>query len=148
MKEQSIYLVNGPNLNLLGKRQPDIYGNKDLPTLERELTRIAQNQGVVLNCFQSNHEGELVEYIHTISPEDYLLINAAAYTHTSVALRDAILAKKIPTIEIHLSNIYSREDFRQRSYLRDVALGIIMGLGEQSYHLALQYCLNEINNSK
>ena len=143
---KNIYLVNGPNLNLLGSRETDIYGSSDLSSIEKKLIAAAKEKNTILHCFQSNDEGDIVSYIHNIPESSCLIINAAAYTHTSVAIRDAILAKRLRTVEVHLSNIYTREEFRHHSYLRDIVLGIIMGFGEQSYHLALQYFLND--NSK
>src|SRR5688572_4673642 len=116
---KTILVVNGPNLNLLGTREPDRYGRVTLPEIERELTETARAAGAAVTCFQSNTEGEIVERIQRAGSDgvDFILINPAAYTHTSVAIRDALAAVRIPFIEIHLSNIHAREPFRQRSYL-------------------------------
>ena len=134
-----VLLLNGPNLNLLGSREPEIYGHTTLGDVEASLAREARALGLSLDSFQSNHEGELVERIHAAREQtDYILINPGAFTHTSVALRDALLGVDIPFIEVHLSNTHKREHFRQHSYLSDVAAGVIMGLGTQGYSLALQ----------
>lgn len=136
----ALLLLNGPNLNLLGSREPDVYGRTTLTDIEAELGETAGKLGHTLHCLQSNHEGELVERIHR-APADgirFILINPGAFTHTSVALRDALLGVGIPFIEVHLSNVHAREDFRHRSYLSDIAAGIILGLGVDSYRLALQ----------
>ena len=134
-----ILVMHGPNLNLLGKRERQIYGQISLEEINAQLQREAQQKGHTLEVFQSNHEGELVDYIQQRGPRaDLLIMNPAAYTHTSVALRDAILAVEIPLIEVHLSNIYQREPFRHRSYLTDIAIGQVVGFGAVSYHLALE----------
>lgn len=140
---KSILVVNGPNLNLLGSREPDRYGTVTLAAIEQELTSQAQHAGVSLGCFQSNSESELIERIHQAGAEgvDFILINPAAYTHTSVAIRDSLAAVHIPFIEIHLSNVYAREPFRKRSYFSDLALGVISGLGAKGYALALAYAV-------
>lgn len=133
-------LLNGPNLNLLGTREPGIYGSATLPQIENELTRTAQELGHSLACFQSNQEGLLVDRVHAARAEGtaFILINPGAYTHTSVALRDALLGVGIPFIEIHLSNVFTREPFRHHSYFSDIAVGCIVGLGPLGYQLALQ----------
>ncbi len=138
---KNILVVNGPNLNLLGSREPEHYGNVTLTSIEEELKRQAQGLSVALECFQSNSESELIDRIQRAGGEgvDFILINPAAYTHTSVALRDALAAVGIAFIEIHLSNVYARESFRQRSYFSDLALGVISGLGARGYALALAY---------
>jgi len=135
-----LLLLNGPNLNLLGNREPDRYGTRTLGDIEAELRVEAQQLGHHLSCFQSNHEGALVDRIHQARAEgiSFILFNPGAYTHTSIALRDALLGVAIPFIEIHLSNVHAREPFRQRSYLSDVAAGVISGLGPLGYRLALQ----------
>jgi 3-dehydroquinate dehydratase-2 len=140
---KNILVVNGPNLNLLGTREPDRYGSVTLPAIEQELTASAQRAGAVLACFQSNSEAEIVDRIQQAAPQavDFILINPAAYTHTSVAIRDALAAVRIPFIEIHLSNIHARESFRKRSYLSDLAVGVVSGLGAKGYRLALDYAL-------
>ncbi|MGM0564464.1 MAG: type II 3-dehydroquinate dehydratase [Pseudomonadota bacterium] len=140
-----VLLLNGPNLNLLGLREPEVYGHQTLDDIVAALDGEAQQLGLSLTHRQSNHEGELVEAIHAARDEaDFILINPAALTHTSVALRDALLGVAIPFIEIHLSNTHRREDFRQRSYLSDVAVGVISGLGAQGYSLALQAAARQL----
>ena len=134
-----ILLLNGPNLNLLGSREPDLYGRTTLPDLERSLTTLAHNSGHQLETFQSNSEAELVDRIQGAAANvDFILINPGAFTHTSVALRDALLAVAIPFIEVHLSNVHAREDFRRHSYFSDIAEGTISGLGPVGYELALR----------
>ena len=133
-----ILLINGPNLNLLGTREPEIYGSKTLVQLEDELVKAARKNKVQLKCFQSNHEGEIVDEIQkSIGKMEGILINAGGFTHTSIAIRDALIGTQIPFIEIHISNIFNREDFRKESFLTDKALGIISGFGTKSYKLAL-----------
>ena len=142
-----ILVLNGPNLNLLGKREPEIYGNTTLDDIINNLKLIAQKFHITLDSFQSNFEGELLNKtaelldIHC----DFLIINPAALTHTSVAWRDTLSAIKTPFIEVHLSNIYSREEFRKKSYFSDIAVGIISGLGKDGYELALDYAIKHIN---
>ena len=135
-----ILVLNGPNLNLLGDREPEIYGHHRLADIEQELSELAQSTGHHLDCMQSNHEGDLVDAIHDALEQkiDFIMINPGAYTHTSVAIRDALAGTQIPFIEIHLSNTHAREDFRQHSYLSPIASGIIMGLGVTGYRLGLQ----------
>lgn len=142
----SILLLNGPNLNLLGTREPGHYGHATLADIERRLTAQAEAAGHQLTAFQSNAEHALVERIHQAGADgvDYILINPAAFTHTSVALRDALLGVKIPFIEVHLSNVHAREPFRQHSYLSDVAAGVIAGLGAQGYEFALQAAISRL----
>jgi 3-dehydroquinate dehydratase-2 len=133
-----ILLINGPNLGQLGKREPELYGTATLADIEALLTRQAQALGHELTAFQSDAEHALIERIHAARDgADFILLNPAAFTHTSIALRDAILSVGIPFIEIHLSNVASREPFRQRSYLADIALGTVAGFGITSYELAL-----------
>ena len=134
----SMLVVNGPNLNLLGKREPEIYGPADLEAIEGRCRKHAEALGVQVEFLQSNHEGQLVEFIQA-APEAHqgLILNAAAYTHTSVALVDAIKAIDIPVIEVHMSNIYSREPFRKHSYISPVAIGSICGFGPDVYLLAM-----------
>ena len=139
----NILLVHGPNLNLLGKRQPEIYGTQTLDNINHYLIQVAQKQGIELKAFQSNHEGEIVSKIGAnIDWANGILINPAAYTHTSIAIRDALSAVSIPVIEIHLSNIYKREDFRHHSYVSPIAVGVICGFGNHSYELALNAMIN------
>jgi len=132
-----ILVIHGPNLHLLGKRENRIYGKFTLSDLNKELKNIAKKRNISLETFQSNFEGKIVDKISE-SKYDFLIINPAAYTHTSVAIRDAILGTEKPTIEVHISNIFKREDFRKKSLISDVVLGIITGLGKLSYLLALQ----------
>jgi 3-dehydroquinate dehydratase-2 len=139
----NILLVHGPNLNLLGKRQPEIYGTQTLDNINHYLIQVAQKQGIELKTFQSNHEGEIVSEIGAnIDWANGILINPAAYTHTSIAIRDALSAVSLPVIEIHLSNIYKREDFRHHSYVSPIAVGVINGFGNHSYELALNAIIN------
>ncbi len=135
-----ITVLNGPNLNLLGVREPGHYGNKTLQDIENTVKLKAENLGHQLQFYQSNAEHEIVEQIHDAfqSHVDFIIINPAAFTHTSVAIRDALLATKIPFIEVHLSNVHAREDFRSHSYFSDIAVGVICGLGASGYELALQ----------
>jgi 3-dehydroquinate dehydratase-2 len=141
-----ILVLHGPNLNLLGVREPEIYGRTTLSDIHARLEARAQATGVRLESFQSNHEGELVDRIQAAMEEgvDFILINPGAYTHTSVALRDALAAVSIPFIEVHLSNIHAREPFRHRSYLSDRAVGVICGLGAYGYEAALEYALRTL----
>jgi len=135
----TLLLLNGPNLNLLGTREPGLYGTKTLPEIEQEVADAARSLGHTLNSFQSNPESELVDRIQQEKQStDFILFNPGAFSHTSLALRDAILAVDIPFIEIHISNVHAREEFRQKSFFSDVALGTIIGLGPQGYKLALQ----------
>lgn len=134
-----VLVLNGPNLNLLGLREPGLYGSRTLPQIDAALQEQAGALGVALESFQSNHEGALVDRIHAArGAVDGILINAGAYTHTSVALRDALLAVAIPYVELHLSNTHARESFRHHSFLADRALGVICGFGPTSYRLALE----------
>ncbi|EPL9569086.1 type II 3-dehydroquinate dehydratase [Providencia rettgeri] len=140
-----ILLLNGPNLNLLGMREPGIYGNKTLPNIVSKLTQEAGDLGVKFSHFQSNAEHELIDRIHAARHDvDFILINPAAFTHTSVAIRDALLAVCLPFIEIHLSNVHAREPFRQHSYFSDMAVGVICGLGVDGYSFALQAAVNRV----
>ena len=134
-----ILVINGPNLNLLGQREPERYGKSTLADITASLDKLALELGVSLSHFQSNAEHELIATIQRARNQaNFILINAAAYTHTSIALRDALLAVQIPFIEVHLSNIYARESFRQQSYLSDIAVGMIAGLGPVGYECALR----------
>ena len=134
-----ILVIHGPNLNLLGQREPGHYGADTLESINQELTDLATLSAVALETFQSNHEGEIIDRLHRTLNDgtDFIIINPAAYTHTSIAIRDAFLACAKPFIEVHLSNVHARENFRHRSYLSDVAIGVISGLGKDSYLLAL-----------
>jgi len=144
--EAAVLVLHGPNLNLLGTREPAIYGHDSLRGIDARLEAQARAAGVRLLTFQSNHEGALVDRVQAARNESvrYVLINPAAFTHTSVALRDALVAVAIPYIEIHLSNVHAREPFRHHSYFSDKAVGTIVGLGAQGYELALQFALRQI----
>ncbi|AGF49317.1 type II 3-dehydroquinate dehydratase [Candidatus Kinetoplastidibacterium galati] len=141
---KNILVLHGPNLNLLGVREPTIYGNISLSTIDSSLRKIASEAMVDISIVQSNHEGHLIDIIHDshLKRNDFLIINAGAYTHTSIALRDAISAVSIPFIEVHISNVYKRESFRSLSYLSDIAIGVISGLGISGYESALRYAIN------
>ena len=132
-------LLNGPNLNLLGSREPEIYGSVTLEEIEKKLRLMASERGHELICYQSNAEHDLVEQIHLAKKEEVkcIVFNPGAFTHSSIAIRDALSGVEIPFIEVHISNIYSREDFRQKSFLSDIAEGVISGLGVEGYELAL-----------
>ncbi len=145
----SILVLHGPNLNLLGTREPELYGAETLDDVNLLLTTKAQQVGHHVLTFQSNAEYELIERIHEARTEgiDFIIINPAAFTHTSVALRDAILGVSIPFIEVHISNVHAREEFRTHSYFSDVAVGVICGLGIQGYELALQAALRQLEKS-
>lgn len=138
-----ILIVHGPNLNLLGMREPEIYGKTTLHDINRNLTQLAANAGIELDFFQSNAESALVDRIQQTMNDgtDFIIINPAAYTHTSVAMRDALAAVRLPFIEVHLSNVFSREPFRHHSYFSDLAVGVISGLGAKGYELALEYVM-------
>ena len=143
----NILLINGPNLNLLGTREPDIYGSKTLIDIEQDLTKAAESKKVLLEFFQSNHEGEIVDKIHdSVNSIQGILINAGAFTHTSISIRDALIGSKIPFVELHISNVFSREDFRKESFLTDKAIGIISGFGISSYSLALEGIIGYLCN--
>ena len=149
-ERKSILVLHGPNLNLLGMREPEHYGKETLEGINRLLTEQAQAAGITLETFQSNSEADLVGKLHTLTGKsvDFIIINPAAFTHTSVALRDALAAVKIPFIEVHLSNVYARESFRHHSYFSDIAVGVISGLGAQGYISALSYAINKIAPSQ
>ncbi|MEP1768267.1 MAG: type II 3-dehydroquinate dehydratase [Sulfitobacter sp.] len=134
----SVLVINGPNLNLLGQRQPEVYGRTTLADIEASCAAHAAGLGLGLSCFQSNHEGAMIDAIHAAkATHDALVINAGAYTHTSIALMDAVASVELPMVEVHLSNIHAREEFRHTSYLSKVALGQICGFGSQGYLMAL-----------
>ena len=142
-----VHVIHGPNLNMLGKREPEIYGDQSLENINTDLTHKAKNLGIILEAFQSNHEGKIVEKIQDIfnQKSNGIIINPAAFTHTSVAIRDALLLLDIPIIEVHLSNIYKREEFRHKSMLSDIVTGQITGLGSLGYTLALNAIAEDIN---
>lgn len=141
---KTVLVLHGPNLNLLGSREPDVYGHTTLNEINQRLTEIADKNGAVLASFQSNAEAELVERVQQARTDgtEFIVINPAAFTHTSVALRDALAAVGIPFIEVHLSNVFAREAFRKESFFSDLAVGVISGLGAAGYEYAVQYALN------
>jgi 3-dehydroquinate dehydratase-2 len=145
-----VLILNGPNLNLLGAREPGHYGSARLDLINEHLGVVADKAGAQLMTFQSNSEFELIDHVHAAVHEeiDFIVFNPAAFTHTSVALRDALLAVKIPFIEVHLSNVHAREDFRKHSYFSDIAVGVISGLGPVGYELALQAALSYLDDKK
>ena len=140
----NVLVLHGPNLNLLGTREPAVYGSATLPDIDRELTQIAKEAGASLQSLQSNHEGVLIDRVHAARNDgtDFIVINPGAFTHTSVALRDAFAGVAIPFVEVHLSNVHRREPFRHHSYFSDLAEGVIVGLGAQGYSLALRFALS------
>lgn len=145
---KKVLVIHGPNLDLLGQRETDVYGISTLQDINNQLEQLAQGNKVALTFLQSNHEGNIVDAIGKAPQEGFhaILINPAAYTHTSVAIRDAVSAINIPTIEVHLSNIYAREDFRHKSLIAPVSLGQVSGFGVQSYFLGLQAIIHLLNN--
>jgi 3-dehydroquinate dehydratase-2 len=144
-----VLVLNGPNLNLLGEREPAIYGGRSLAEIEAELSEVARTRQAEVVFFQSNHEGALVDRIQVARQDgtDFLIVNAGALTHTSIAVRDALAAVGLPFIEVHLSNVHRREPFRHRSYLSDIALGTIVGLGAAGYRYALEHALAHVNRN-
>ena len=149
---KSILVLHGPNLNLLGAREPEHYGNLTLADINNNLQAIAKQVNIALEAYQSNAEADIVtkiqslaSYSTTVNRVDFIIINPAAFTHTSIAIRDAISAVKIPFIEVHLSNVFARESFRHHSYFSDIAIGVISGLGAEGYYAALRYAMNELN---
>jgi 3-dehydroquinate dehydratase-2 len=140
----NVLVLHGPNLNLLGTREPAVYGSVTLPDIDRELAQIAKEAGSTLQSLQSNHEGVLIDRVHAARTDgtDFIVINPGAFTHTSVALRDAFAGVAIPFVEVHLSNVHRREPFRHHSYFSDLAEGVIVGLGAQGYYLALRFALS------
>ncbi|MFZ4378563.1 MAG: type II 3-dehydroquinate dehydratase [Polynucleobacter sp.] len=145
-KKASILVIQGPNLNLLGTREPEVYGKTTLEDIHKKLGEIATAHSVELDTYQSNHEGELIDRIQKAKQDgvDFIIINPGAFTHTSVALRDVLAGVAIPFTEIHLSNIHQREEFRKHSYLSDIATGVICGLGAIGYELALQAAITRL----
>lgn len=148
MPAKSILVLHGPNLNLLGLREPEHYGNLTLDAINQRLTAQAKLANVALEAYQSNSEADLVSKIQTFATNkcDFIIINPAAFTHTSVAMRDALSAIKVPFIEVHLSNVYAREAFRHHSYFTDIAVGVISGLGSHGYKMALDYAIEQIKS--
>jgi 3-dehydroquinate dehydratase-2 len=140
----NVLVLHGPNLNLLGTREPAVYGSTTLADIERDLLQIAQEAGSTLQSLQSNHEGVLIDRVHAARTDgtDFIVINPGAFTHTSVALRDAFAGVAIPFVEVHISNVHRREPFRHHSYFSDLAEGVIVGLGVQGYALALRFALS------
>ena len=141
-------VLNGPNLNLLGKREPELYGETSLDQVVENLSKISDKSGHELSDFQSNAEHELVDLIHKAKDNNVkcIIFNPGAFTHSSIALRDALAGTEIPFIEVHISNIYSREDFRQKSFLSEIAVGVISGLGVEGYELALKVAISRYGN--
>ena len=139
-----LLVLHGPNLNLLGTREPDIYGSKTLDQINADLGAIAANAGVKLESFQSNHEGALIDRVQAAKRDgvDFIVINPGGFTHTSIALRDALLGVALPFVEVHLSNVHAREDFRRHSYFSDVAVGVIAGLGTAGYDAAVRFAIS------
>ena len=148
-KKASILVIQGPNLNLLGTREPDVYGKTTLEDIHQKLGELAKAQSVDLSTYQSNHEGELIDRIQKAKQDgvDFIIINPGAFTHTSVALRDVLAGVAIPFTEVHLSNIHQREEFRKHSYLSDIATGVICGLGAIGYELALRAAISRLHKS-
>ncbi len=147
MAAKSILVIHGPNLNLLGAREPEHYGHATLGSINTNLSAVAKTAGIALEAYQSNAEADIVAKIHTLATEkvDFIIINPAAFTHTSVSIRDAISAVNIPFIEVHLSNVFTRESFRHHSYFSDIAVGVISGLGADGYAAALRFAINQLN---
>lgn len=145
-----ILVLHGPNLNLLGLREPEIYGRLTLADIHVAMEAQARSAGVQIETFQSNHEGDLIDRVQAAASEGvrFIIINPAAYTHTSVGLRDALAAVGIPFIEVHLSNIHAREAFRRTSYFSDLAVGVICGLGAHGYQMALQFALEQVRSTQ
>lgn len=143
---KNLLLLNGPNLNLLGTREPEVYGSSTLADIEQQAAALAAQGGVRLTCFQSNHEGALIDRIHAARSEgiDAIVINPGGLTHTSIALRDALAGVAIPFIEVHISNVHQREHFRHHSYLSGIARGVICGLGVEGYQAAIGYAIKNL----
>lgn len=143
---QLVWVLHGPNLNMLGTREPAVYGTGTLADIDRDLKALADQHGLRLESFQSNHEGELVERAQQARAAEaaFIIINPAAFTHTSVALRDALAASGVPFVEVHLSNVHRREPFRHHSYFSDLAVGVIAGLGAEGYLAALRYAIGHL----
>ena len=146
-KTRRILVIHGPNLNLLGTREPKVYGKETLEAINRRLVASGRDRGVEVACYQSNLEGELIDRVHAAKKEGvgFIVINPAGYTHTSVALRDALAGVAIPFVEVHLSNVHAREAFRHRSYFSDIAAGSIVGLGSRGYDFALECAIEAVS---
>ena len=142
----SVLLINGPNLNLLGTREPDVYGSTTLTEVEAALTVQAAEAGLEVDCFQSNSEGELIDRIHAARTDGtaFIIINPGAFTHTSIAIRDAFQSVQVPFCEVHISNVYAREPFRHHSYLSDLAVGVMAGFGTRGYSLAMSFVIERL----
>ena len=149
MATKSILVLHGPNLNLLGQREPEHYGRLTLADINQQLSELAKTSSISLETYQSNAEAEIVNKLQSLAVNkvDFIIINPAAFTHTSISIRDAISAIKTPFIEVHLSNVFAREAFRHHSYFSDIAVGVISGLGAESYYAAFNYAANFIKNS-
>lgn len=145
--KKSVLVLHGPNLNLLGVREPEHYGHATLDSINSHLSAVANAANVHFEAYQSNAEADIVAKIQSLATNrvDFLIINPAAFTHTSVAIRDAISAVSIPFVEVHLSNVYARESFRHHSYFSDIAVGVISGLGSEGYEAALRFAINQLN---
>lgn len=144
-KKPHVLVINGPNLNLLGTREPDVYGHATLADIEAQLQQLAAEHDLQLVCVQSNSEGELIQYVQQARGSvDFMIVNAAGYSHTSIALRDALAAVSIPFYEVHISNIYQREQFRHHSYLADIATGTLSGFGPFGYSMALLAIIKQL----
>ena len=141
-----ILVLHGPNLNLLGEREPDVYGSDTLDTIDGRLAGLAEGAGLTLSSVQSNSEAALIDAVHDCrgAGTRFIIINPAAFTHSSIALRDALAAVRIPFVEVHLSNVHAREPFRQQSYFSDIATGLVCGLGARGYEYALQFAISEL----
>lgn len=150
MASKSILVLHGPNLNLLGSREPEHYGKLTLADIDQQLNTLANTEHIALESFQSNAEADIIAKIQSLAVNkvDFIIINPAAFTHTSIAIRDAISAVNIPFIEVHLSNVFARESFRHHSYFSDLAVGIISGLGAEGYNAALRFAINFIHQQK
>jgi 3-dehydroquinate dehydratase II len=143
--KHKVLVIHGPNLNLLGQREPEIYGTETLDSINKMLDHVAERHNIELTCFQSNHEGQIIDKIHTaMETMDGLIINPGGYTHTSIAIRDALVASPTPVIEVHISNIFNRESFRSESVIAPVVTGTISGLGVDSYRLALLWLIKHL----
>lgn len=144
----SIWVFNGPNLNLLGLREPEHYGTRTLAEINQDVSEVAEQAGIKAECRQTNHEGDLLDWIQALTSDDFLILNPGAWTHTSYAIRDAISSVKVPVLEVHLSNIHAREAFRANSVIAPVCIGQISGLGAEGYVLAMRYAIDYLVRKK